>query len=383
MASVAVSPVSSPVWERLRQGPLKVLIVGGGNWGTSVARIVARNAASSYIFASSVSIWIREEMFNGRKLTELFNANHENPKYLPGIALPENLTAVPDLLPSAEVADLLVFVLPHQFIESTVSELKGHVKPTARAISLVKGIGVKDGSPYLFSDHILSQLQISCSVLSGANVANDIARDQFSESTLGYPVSEPDTAAVWQQLFDCPTFKVNGLPDIKGIEVCGALKNVVALAAGFCDGLGLGTNTKAAIIRIGVEEVKFFATFFFSPILHDTFFDSAGYADVITTCFGGRNVRCATEFARRQGKDSWEVLEEQLLGGQKLQGQLTCSDIYSVIVHHQLHYKMPLFVTTYNIAFNGAPITDIINHFAVALPRPIKYVNVCNKIPKV
>lgn len=234
-----------------------------------------------------MDIWVREEIVQGKRLTELINTTHENPRYLPGVQLPENLNAVSTLLPSAESADLFVFVVPHQFLESVVQQLKGHVKASAKAVSLVKGISVRDGAPYLFSDLIASELGISCCVLSGANVANDIARDQFSESTLGYPADEPETAAIWQQLLDVPKFKINCLPDVKGIEVCGALKNVVALAAGFCDGMGFGTNTKAAIIRLGVEEMKFFALFFYSSILHDTFFDSAGYADVITTCFGG------------------------------------------------------------------------------------------------
>lgn len=241
-------------------------------------------------------MWLHEEDFNGRKLTEVINETRENPKYLPKFVLPGNLIATPDLQTHAKSADLIVVVLPHQFVERVCEQMRGHVKAGARAISLVKGIQIKDGRPALFSTIISDILGVPCAMLSGANVANDIAREDFSESTLGYLEGDKDSAAVWQQLFDTPYFKINGVPDVAGVEVCGAIKNVVALAAGFCDGLKYGTNTKAAIIRIGVEEMRLFATHFFEGILEDTFFDSAGYADVITTCFGGRVLYLLRQF---------------------------------------------------------------------------------------
>lgn len=262
-------------------------MVGGGNWGTVISRIAARSVQSSYIFAKTVHMWIHEEKYSDRKLTEVINETHENPKYLPGYTLPENLVATPDLTKAAAESDLIVIVLPHQFVINVCNQIKGHVRPGARAISLVKGLHVKDGQPKLFSDIISQTLGIPCSVLSGANVASDIARENFSESTLGYDESDKDTALVWQQLFDTPYFKLNGVPDRAGVEVCGAVKNVVALAAGFCDGLKYGTNTKSAMIRIGFDEMREFACHFFDHILMDSFFDSCGYADVITTCFGG------------------------------------------------------------------------------------------------
>ena len=360
---------------------LKILILGGGNWGTSIARIIALNAKSSSLFDSHVYIWIRDEPYEDVTLTEYVNANHENPKYLPKIQLPENLIAVCNILPLVESIDLLVFVIPHQFLESLVNQIKGHISPTAQAISLVKGLGVQDGDPYLFSDYIAQTLGIQCSVLSGANVANDIAADQFSETTIGYPSDDFNTAFIWQKVFDYPTFKVNCLPDTHGAEVCGALKNVIALAAGFCDGLNLGTNTKAAILRLGVQEMLIFATRFFPPVYFETFLDSAGYPDVITTCFGGRNVRCAEEFVKRKGSSSWSTLEAEMLNGQKLQGYLTCSDLHCVIVKHKLEQLMPLFVTVYEIAFMDLDPTELVKRFSTRLLRPIKRQHNCVPIP--
>jgi hypothetical protein len=117
------------------------------------------------------------------------------------------------------------------------------------AVSLVKGLDFDDEGPVLITDMIREGLGEDVSevcVLMGANVADEMARDEFCEATLGCP--DPEGAgAVVQQLFDCPTFRVEVTPDPIGVELCGALKNVVALAAGFCDGLDWGGNTKVGL----------------------------------------------------------------------------------------------------------------------------------------
>eukprot|EP00920_Eleutheroschizon_duboscqi_P024528 GHVT01060916.1.p1 GENE.GHVT01060916.1~~GHVT01060916.1.p1 ORF type:complete len:201 (-),score=39.84 GHVT01060916.1:468-1070(-) len=169
-----------------------------------------------------------------------------------------------------------------------------------------------------------------------------------------------------------PYFRVSGVPDVAGVEVCGAVKNVVALAAGFCDGLGLGTNTKSAIIRLGVEEVKLFATMFFDGITQETFFESCGLADVITTCFGGRNVRCAKEFVVHGGRKTWEQIETEFLDGQKLQGTLTTKEIYEVLEANGVTKMFPLFKATYRVAFEGAPPSTILSIFEDETPPPLR-----------
>ena len=128
---------------------------------------------------------------------------------------------------------------------------------------------------------------------------------------------------LFQKAFDCPSLKVGIVKDTVGVELCGALKNIVAIGAGFVDGLGYGGNTKAAIMRIGLLEMKKFCNMFYSDIDDDTFLESCGVADLITTCFGGRNRKCAELFARCQKEGSpktWDVIEAEELNGQKLQG---------------------------------------------------------------
>ncbi|KEP60762.1 UNVERIFIED_CONTAM: NAD-dependent glycerol-3-phosphate dehydrogenase [Hammondia hammondi] len=378
-----MEPRRPSLFQVLQSGPLKVSVVGSGNWGSVIAKIVALNAQKSYVFHNEVRMWVYEEMVDGEKLTDIINKTHENRKYLPGHKLPENLVALPDVVEACRDSDLLIFIMPHQFATKVCEQLaEARVVPGhARAITLLKGLHVENGKPSLFSDIFKTKLDIvDCCVLSGANVANDVAREEFAEATIGYNPEETDAALIWQQLFDTPYFKVNALPDVAGVQVCGAVKNVIAIAAGFCDGLGLGTNAKTAIIRLGVEEMKQFAMIFFDNIMAETFFDSAGYADVITTVFGGRNARCAAEFLRRGGKATWDQIEADLLKGQKLQGTLTTKEVYEVIATYEVERLFPLFSVTYEIAFNGRDPADLIRVFKTSEVRQHKTLQECNQL---
>uniref|UniRef100_A0A3S8V2S4 Glycerol-3-phosphate dehydrogenase [NAD(+)] n=1 Tax=Cardiosporidium cionae TaxID=476202 RepID=A0A3S8V2S4_9APIC len=259
---------SMPLLQSLRQGPLKISVIGSGNWGSVIGKIVATNARNSYIFNDDVRMWVYDELVNNEKLTHIINSRHENVKYLPGIRLPTNLKADPSLEDSVKSSHLLIFVLPHQFLKRACQTLAASAgfHPNAKAISLIKGLYVDDShKPKLSSEIIKDTLGIECCVLSGANVAKDVADGQFSETTIGY--TDMESAMIWQQLLDTPYFKINGVPDVAGVELCGAVKNVIALAAGFCDGLNFGTNTKAAVIRQGFEELRRFATYFYTGLV--------------------------------------------------------------------------------------------------------------------
>merc|ERR1712110_1000460 len=192
----------------------------------------------------------------------------------------------------------------------------------------------------------------------GANVANEVAKGDFAEATIG--CTDLSIGAKWVKLFDTADFKVDAVSDVAGAELCGALKNVVALGAGFCDGVGFGGNTKAAIIRIGLEEMTAFIRHFHPSVKDNPFLESCGVADLITTCFGGRNRKCAEAFVRASGKRSWEEIERELLGGQKLQGTLTAQEIWPVMKQHQLCERLPLLTTVYQIAFEGKPARSIV-----------------------
>ncbi|KAG4151359.1 hypothetical protein ERO13_D04G060000v2 [Gossypium hirsutum] len=283
----------------------------------------------------------------------------ENVKYLPGIKLGKNVIADPDLDNAVKDANMLVFVTPHQFIDNICKSLVGKVRSDAEAISLIKGMEVKIEGPCLISTYISEQLGINCSVLMGANLANEIAEEKFSEATVGYR-NNREIAEQWVQLFTTPYFMVTPVQDVEGVELCGTLKNVVAIAAGFVDGLDMGNNTKAAIIRFGLREMREFCKLLFSSVKDDTFFESCGVADVITTCFGGRNRKVAEAFARNGGKRSFDELEAEMLQGQKLQGVTTVREVYEVLRHRGLLELFPLFATVHEICSGCLPPSAIV-----------------------
>ncbi|KAL7685493.1 putative oxoglutarate/iron-dependent dioxygenase, glycerol-3-phosphate dehydrogenase, NAD-dependent [Plasmopara halstedii] len=356
-SALALSNVNLPQSTLFLAMPHKVCLVGSGNWGSAIARIIGENTAKLPEFEPNINMWVFEEQVDGRKLTEIINSEHENVKYLPGYKLPENIIAVPDLLEAVRDADILIFCVPHQFLGRMLTSIKEQgIKQGALAVSLIKGIDFDKNGIVLVSDLIRKGLNIDCSVLMGANVANEVAAGDFCESTLG--CTDLRHGAILRDLFNAPTFRVDVALDPNGVELCGALKNVVALGAGFCDGLKYGGNTKAAIIRIGLCEMKKFCFKFFQGIKEDTFFESCGIADLITTCFGGRNRKCAEAFVTQ--KTSWEELEKTMLNGQMLQGTLTSKEVYAILKDHNAIEQFPLFSAIYRIAFEGADPTSIV-----------------------
>uniref|UniRef100_A0A8C2JT04 Glycerol-3-phosphate dehydrogenase [NAD(+)] n=1 Tax=Cyprinus carpio TaxID=7962 RepID=A0A8C2JT04_CYPCA len=307
----------------------QVCIIGSGNWGSAIAKIVGANAAKYSTFENTVNMWVFEEMVNGRKLTEIINIEHENAKYLPGHQLPPNVVAVPDLLDAVKGADILIFVIPHQFVSRVCDTIKGHIKTDAVGMSLIKGVDEGPDGLKLISDVIREKLGITMTVLMGANLANEVADEKFCETTIG--CKSKVHGPLLKELMQTQNFRVTVVEEADVVEICGALKNIVAVGAGFCDGLDFGDNTKAA---------------------------SCGVADLITTCYGGRNRKIGEAFART-GK-TIEELEKELLNGQKLQGPATAAEVHQILKHKNLLEKFPLFNAVYQICFQGHPVKEFI-----------------------
>ncbi|XP_078084310.1 glycerol-3-phosphate dehydrogenase [NAD(+)], cytoplasmic-like [Mustelus asterias] len=338
-------------------GCKKICIVGSGNWGSAIAIIIGKNVAESSHFDPIVKMWVYEEILNGRKLTDIINTDHENVKYLPGHKLPENVRAVPDITEAANGADLFVFVVPHQFIGPLCDKMKSHVKANAIGISLIKGVDEGPDGLKFISHIIHEKLGIDMSVLMGANIANEVADEKFCESTIG---SKNKThGELFKNLMQTPNFRITVVEESDTVELCGALKNIVAVGAGFCDGLDYGDNTKAAVIRLGLMEMLSFAKLYCKgPVTSATFLESCGVADLVTTCYGGRNRKVAEAFVRC-GK-SIEELEKDMLNGQKLQGPQTSAEVYRLLKQKNMLDKFPLFVAVYQICYEKRPVRDFI-----------------------
>lgn len=360
------SSILSKSVEPQADAPFKVTVVGSGNWGTTIAKVVAENCAlRPNLFVNRVDMWVFEENINGEKLTEIINTRHENVKYLPGIKLPSNLVANPDLVDAAKDADILVFNIPHQFLPRICSQLKGNVKPQARAISCLKGFDVGKDGVKLLSTYIKETLNIECGALSGANLAPEVAKENWSETTVAYQIPEDYKGpgkdvdhSLLKALFHRPYFHVNVIEDVAGISVAGALKNVIALGCGYVEGLGWGNNASAAIQRVGLSEMIKFGRTFFPECKVETYFqESAGVADLITTCAGGRNVRVAKHMAIT-GKSAEEA-EKELLNGQSAQGIITTKEVHEWLATCGKTAEFPLFEAIYQITYGNASMEQI------------------------
>ncbi|MBN3307400.1 GPDA dehydrogenase, partial [Amia calva] len=302
-------------------------------------------------------MWVYEEMVDGKKLTEIINTEHENVKYLPGHKLPKNVVAVPDVLEASAGADILVFVIPHQFIGKLCDQMKTQVKPGAIGISLIKGIDEGPDGLKFISHIIQEKMEIEVSVLMGANIANEVADEKFCETTIG--CKNEQHGRIYKDLLQTPNFRITVVKESDTVELCGALKNIVAVGAGFCDGLGFGDNTKAAVIRLGLMEMVAFAKLFCKgSVTSATFLESCGVADLITTCYGGRNRKVAEAFVKTS--KSIEELEKEMLNGQKLQGPQTSAEVYKILKQRDMTDKFPLFTAVYQICFEGRPVQDFI-----------------------
>lgn len=339
----------------------RVAIIGSGNWGSAIARIVGWNVKEKKEgFEEEIKMWVFEEKVDGKNLTEIINETHCNVKYLPDFTLPDNVIASPDVVDTAKDADILVFVLPHQFIRKVCNDLKDHVKPGAYGVSLIKGIDSEEGHIQLITQVIHNILNIDMSALMGANIAMDVARQDFCEATIGSAV--PEQGEVLKLVFQRPEFRINVVPDAPTVELCGALKNVVAVAAGFMDGLKYGASTKSAVIRIGLQEMWRFVSFYYNGCQYSTLLESCGIADLIATCFGGRNRRVAEAFVTT-GKPI-EELETEMLGGQKLQGPLTAKEVHDVLVADGKVEEFPLMTAVYQICAGEQTPQDLVKQLS-------------------
>ncbi|SLM34543.1 glycerol-3-phosphate dehydrogenase [Lasallia pustulata] len=401
----------------------KVTVVGSGNWGSAIAKIVAENTkAHPDLFEQEVQMWVFEEettvpesskkydasselSTKPQKLTKLINHFHENVKYLPNIALPHNLVANPSLQDSVKGSSILIFNLPHQFIGGLCDQMKGHILPYARGISCIKGVNVSSDGISLFSESIGAKLEIYCGALSGANIANEVAQEKFCETTIAYDPPAMDSQnptpkgptpkssqldltkitdsteskltgrkkklrpmpsefppvdhALMKTLFHRSYFHVRVVSDVAGVSLGGALKNIVALAAGFVSGLGWGDNAKAAIMRVGLLEMVKFGKMFFAESVHTGTFteESAGVADLITSCSGGRNFRCA-RMSVEEGVGIG-VVEKRELNGQMLQGTSTAREVNGFLRMRGLEREFPLLTAVQRILEGEADVKNL------------------------
>jgi len=268
----------------------RVTVVGAGSWGTAVAALLAREPG--------VTLWAREA-----GLAERIDRDHENPRYLPGVKLPSALHATGDLRAACADADVLVLGVPSHGLRAVLTEVATAVNPDVPVVSLAKGVeqGTNLRMTEVAADVLVGHRPDRIGVLTGPNLAREVAAGQPTASVVA--MTDPATAAALQERFMTSTFRVYTNPDVVGCEIAGALKNVIAIAAGIAAGLGYGDNTKAALITRGLAELARLGVVLGGEPL--TFSGLAGMGDLVATCTSdqSRNRRVGVELGRGRTLD--------------------------------------------------------------------------------
>ena len=271
----------------------KIGVIGAGSWGIALAKLLYKNG-------HEITVWsiLEEEI-------KMLQINHEHKTKLPGVILPREMVFTTNLKATVENKDLLVLAVPSPFVRSTAKSLAPLVKENQIIVNVAKGIEEKS---LLTMSEVISEEIPSAQVvvLSGPSHAEEVGRGIPTTIVIG--AKEKRMAEFIQNIFMSDVFRVYISPDICGIELGAALKNVVALAAGIADGLGYGDNTKAALITRGIAEITRLGTAMGGRA--ETFSGLSGIGDLIVTCASVHSRNRKAGVLIGQGKTMEEAMEE-------------------------------------------------------------------------
>lgn len=245
---------------------IRVVVIGGGSWGTTVASLAAKN--------THTTLWARRP-----DVAKEVDTRHTNSLYLPGYQLTPSLRATDSLEDAVSQGDVLVMGVPSHGFRQTLEMAAEYVRPWVPVVSLTKGL---EQHSNLRMTQVVNELLPGhpAGVLTGPNLAKEILAGDAAASVVA--MSEPHIAEVLQRVFSSDLFRVYTNPDVIGCEMAGALKNVIALAAGIADGLGTGDNTKAAVITRGLAELSRLGVAMGGR--PETMAGLAGMGDLVATC---------------------------------------------------------------------------------------------------
>lgn len=271
----------------------RVSVIGAGSWGTAISKLLSTNG-------HEVTVWsIMEDEIR------MLNEEREHKSKLPGVKLPENIEFTTDLEGSVKGRDLLVLAVPSPFTRSTAHSMAPFVEDGQIIVNVAKGI--EESTLMILTDIIEQEIpQANAAVLSGPSHAEEVGRGIPTTVVAG--AKNKKTADFIQNIFMNQVFRVYTSPDMLGIELGGALKNVIALAAGAADGLGCGDNTKAALITRGIAEMSRLGVAMGGHI--ETFNGLTGIGDLIVTCASVHSRNRKAGFLIGQGRTMQEAMDE-------------------------------------------------------------------------
>ncbi|MDF2535239.1 MAG: hypothetical protein K0R18_1398 [Bacillales bacterium] len=322
----------------------KVAILGSGSWGTALAMVLADNGHDT-------RLWGIEQ-----QVIDEINNDKTNKQYLPeGVVLPIGITAHTDLTQAVDDVEFIIFAVPTKAIPSVSKQLSETVKAPVSIIHVSKGIEpdsllrISEIIEMNLPDTVMKDLV----VLSGPTHAEEVSQRMIT--TICATSTELVAAEHVQEIFSNHYFRVYTNNDVVGVELAGALKNVIAVCAGIASGMGYGDNAKAALMTRGLSEITRLGILMgASPY---TFLGLTGLGDLIVTCTSvhSRNWRCGNQLG--QGKKLDEVLENM---GMVVEGVRTTKAAYQLSKKYNV--EMPITETLYNVLFNHADVNSSVEN---------------------
>lgn len=311
---------------------MNIAVVGAGSWGTTLAALLAWKGLD-------VTLWVRRE-----ELCRSIRDKRVNDDYLPGVRLPASLGVTTSLSEALEGADLVLSAVPSHGLRSVFEGAAGHIKGGTLVVSATKGI---EQTTLLTPSGILSEVlgpECPLVVLSGPSFAKEVSRKL--PTAVSAASDSPEAASTAQKVFSAPYFRVYTNRDRVGVELGGALKNVIAIASGISDGLGLGHNSRAALITRGLAEMSRLGKAMGADAI--TFMGLSGLGDLVLTCTGelSRNYTVGRKIGNGLGL-------EEVTGPMKMVAEGVKTSVAARELASRHRVEMPIVEAVYRVLHSG------------------------------
>jgi len=332
---------------------MKAAVLGAGSWGTTFAQVLCDAGTRTVLYSRRP------------QLAKALASLHENPDYLPGIALNPALEATSDAAEALAGADLVAFAVPAQSLRENMTAWAPLIPPCVLLVSLIKGI--EFGTRRRMSQIIMEALGADAArvaVVAGPNLAAEIIRRQPAATVVA--CSSPDGALALQGACHTPYFRPYTNGDVTGCELGGTVKNVIAIAVGIAVAMGLGDNTKAMLITRGLAEIaRLGSALGANP---QTFAGLAGMGDLVATCSSplSRN----RTFGENLGR-GMTVASASAVMNQTLEGVTSCGPVLELARSH--HVEMPITEVVAAVTRNGLPVAEAASMLASRSAKPEWY----------
>lgn len=310
-----------------------ITVLGAGSYGTALAICIARKGVP-------LTLWGRN-----KDDVETMRTKRENTRYLPGIQLPDEISLEADLAKAVANADTILMVVPSYGFADVLEQIKPHLRPTARVAWATKGL--EPGTGRLLSDVAVDVLgpERPLAVLSGPTFAREMA--QGMPTAIAVASNQPNFVHQLSEVLHCDkSFRVYQNDDFTGMQLGGAVKNIIAIGAGMADGIGFGANTRTALITRGLAELTRLGLAVGGK--PETFTGMAGLGDLILTCTDNQSRNRRFGLALGEGKTVEQAMDEI---GQAVEGYRNTKEVYELAKRYQV--EMPIVEQIYQVLYQG------------------------------